>query len=162
MGQVKGNWLTGAHSGRACRHDDIYTRVDSKTGKCYSCKLCNPSESVTEAQVTQRTNFGAISAAISAWIKTEREANSADYQRVKKAFDRQKRYGTLRGYMMARGMAKIEEDGNITINVNVSTTPVINGGGSTSDSGTDSGGSGAGGSGNTDTGGGGIGEPDYE
>lgn len=162
MGQVKGNWLTGAHSGRACRHDDIYTRVDSKTGKCYSCKLCNPSESVTEAQVTQRTNFGAISAAISAWIKTEREANSADYQRVKKAFDRQKRYGTLRGYMMARGMAKIEDDGSITINVNVSTTPVINGGGSTSDSGTDSGGSGAGGSGNTDTGGGGIGEPEYE
>ena len=162
MGQVKGNWLTGAHSGRACRHDDIYTRVDSKTGKCYSCKLCNPSESVTEAQVTQRTNFGAISAAISAWIKTEREANSADYQRVKKAFDRQKRYGTLRGYMMARGMATIEDDGSITINVNVSTTPVINGGGSTSDSGTDSGGSGAGGSGNTDTGGGGIGEPDYE
>ena len=167
MGQVKGNWLTGAHSGRACRHDDIYTRVDSKTGKCYSCKLCNPSESVTEAQVTQRTNFGAISAAISAWIKTEREANSADYQRVKKAFDRQKRYGTLRGYMMARGMATIGDDGSITINVNVSTTPVINGGGSgnTSGGGSDNGGGGSdnsGGGSDNSGGGSGIGEPEYE
>lgn len=52
MGTVKGNWLTGAHSGCACRHDDIYTRVDSKTGKCYSAKLCNPSESVSESQIT--------------------------------------------------------------------------------------------------------------
>ena len=155
MGTVKGNWLTGAHSGRACRHDDIYTRVDSKTGKCYSAKLCNPSESVSESQITQRSNFGAISAAISAWIKTEKEANSADYQRVKKAFDRQKRYGTLRGYMMARGMAVIEDDGSVTINVNPNSAPTINGGGS---SGSDNQG---GGSGTDDTGGGSDVEPEF-
>ena len=127
MGQVKGNWLTGAHSGRACRHDDIYTRVDPKTGKCYSAKLCNPSNVVTEAQMKQRSAFGTLSAAVSAWIKTEKEANSEDYQKVYRAWNRQKRYSSLRGYMMARGMAKIEDDGSVTINVN-SSTPTVNGG----------------------------------
>ena len=139
MGQVKGNWLTGAHSGRACRHDDIYTRVDPKTGKCYSAKLCNPSNVVSEAQMNQRSAFGTLSAAVSAWIKTEKEANSEDYQKVYRAWNRQKRYSSLRGYMMARGMAKIEDDGSVTINVN-SSTPTVNGGGSSnSGSGSDSG-----------------------
>ena len=27
MGKVYGNWVTGLHSGRACKHDDIYTKV---------------------------------------------------------------------------------------------------------------------------------------
>ena len=139
MGQVKGNWLTGAHSGRACRHDDIYTRVDPKTGKCYSAKLCNPSNVVSEAQMNQRSAFGTLSAAVSAWIKTEKEANSEDYQKVYRAWNRQKRYSSLRGYMMARGMAKIEDDGSVTINVNSSTPTVNGGGGSNSGSGSDSG-----------------------
>lgn len=158
MGQVKGNWLTGAHSGRACRHDDIYTRVDPKTGKCYSAKLCNPSNVVTEAQMKQRSAFGTLSAAVSAWIKTEKEANSEDYQKVYRAWNRQKRYSSLRGYMMARGMAKIEDDGSVSINVN-SSAPAISGGGGNTDSG-------SGGSGGSDnqggSGGSGIGEPEYE
>ena len=158
MGTVNGNWLTGAHSGRACRHDDIYTRVDPKTGKCYSAKLCNPSNVVSEAQMNQRSAFGTLSAAVSAWIKTEKEANSEDYQKVYRAWNRQKRYSSLRGYMMARGMAKIEDDGSVSINVN-SSAPAISGGGGNTDSG-------SGGSGGSDnqggSGGSGIGEPEYE
>ena len=158
MGQVKGNWLTGAHSGRACRHDDIYTRVDPKTGKCYSAKLCNPSNVVTEAQMKQRSAFGTLSAAVSAWIKTEKEANSEDYQKVYRAWNRQKRYSSLRGYMMARGMAKIEDDGSVSINVN-SSAPAISGGGGNTDSGSGV----SGGSDNQGgSGGSGIGEPEYE
>ena len=159
MGQVKGNWLTGAHSGRACRHDDIYTRVDPKTGKCYSAKLCNPSNVVSEAQMNQRSAFGTLSAAVSAWIKTEKEANSEDYQKVYRAWNRQKRYSSLRGYMMARGMAKIEDDGSVTINVN-SSTPTVNGGGSSnSGSGSDSG---SGSSGNQGSSGDSAGGSQYE
>ena len=30
MGKVYGNWVTGLHSGRACEHDDIYTKVNKK------------------------------------------------------------------------------------------------------------------------------------
>ena len=50
MGKVQGNWLTGAHSGRACKHENIYTKVDKKTGACYSVKLCNPNTNQTETQ----------------------------------------------------------------------------------------------------------------
>ena len=42
MGIVHGNWLTGTHSGRACKHEKVYTRVNKKTGQCYSAQLCNP------------------------------------------------------------------------------------------------------------------------
>ena len=31
MGKVSGNWITGAHSGRACRRDEVL--------KCQSVKL---------------------------------------------------------------------------------------------------------------------------
>ena len=33
MGIVHGNWLTGTHSGRACKHENVYTRVNRKTVK---------------------------------------------------------------------------------------------------------------------------------
>ena len=103
MGKVSGNWITGVHSGRACRHDDIYTKVNKKTGACYSVKLCNPNTAWSEKVEAQRNSFGAISSAICEWIKVEKEKNSADYQKVKKNFDRQVRFATLRGYMFAKG-----------------------------------------------------------
>ena len=43
MGKVSGNWITGAHSGRACRRDDIYTKVKKDQGtvpdSCLSCEF---------------------------------------------------------------------------------------------------------------------------
>ena len=61
MGRVNVNWITGVYSGRACRHDNIYTKVDRKTGACYSVALCNPNTNWNEVQLQQRANFGAIS-----------------------------------------------------------------------------------------------------
>ena len=75
MGKVYGNWITGVHSGRACRQDDIYTKVNKKTGACYSVKLCNPNTNWSEMVTAQRSSFGAISSALSAWIKAEKEKN---------------------------------------------------------------------------------------
>ena len=66
----------------------------------------------------QRISFGAISSAICEWIKVEKEKNSADYQKVKKNFDRQVRFATLRGYMFARGMYTIDESGLVTVDIN--------------------------------------------
>ena len=118
MGKVYGNWITGTHSGRACRQDDIYTKVNKKTGACYSVKLCNPNTAWSEKVEAQRNSFGAISSAICEWIKVEKEKNSADYQKVKKNFDRQVRFATLRGYMFARGMYTIDESGLVTVDIN--------------------------------------------
>ena len=161
MGKVSGNWLTGAHSGRACRHDDIYTKVDKKTGACYSVKLCHPNANWTERQLSQRTSFGAISSAIAAWLKSEAEAGSADYQKVKKQYDRQSKFSTLRGMMYAKGMFTVDAEGNVTVDITANTQGVQAGGGS---GGSGSGGSGSdsGGSGNEGGGSSGGGMTDYE
>ena len=144
MGTVNGNWLTGAHSGRACNHENIYTKTNRKTGKCYSVKLCNPSTMVSEMQAAHRTSFGIISTTISQWIKEQQALNSADFIYIKTAFDRQTRYATLRGYIMARGLYVVQDDGTVVVDVKKN----LNQSGSASGSQT------PGGSGNTETPGG--------
>ena len=158
MGKVTGNWLTGAHSGRACRHEDIYTRTDRKTGACYSAKLCNPVTEWTEAQKTQRASFGVISSAIAAWIKKESATPSADYLKVKRVYDRQVKYGTLRGMMYAKGMYRVESDGSVVVDVNASNKGAVAGGGSNAGSGSSNPGSGSTGGGTPAPGGGSVGD----
>ena len=123
MGIVHGNWLTGKHSGRACKHENVYTRVNKKTGQCYSAQLCNPNPYRNETQKKVTTAFSVISAAIAAWIATEKakSAPSDDYQKVKLAFDRQTRYATMRGMMMAKGMYKVV-DGAVVVDPNANTS----------------------------------------
>ena len=123
MGIVHGNWLTGTHSGRACKHEKVYTRVNRKTGACYSAQLCNPNPYRNEKQQKVTTAFAVVSAAISAWIATEKakSAPSDEYQKVKLAFDRQTRYSTLRGMMMAKGMYKVE-NGKVVVDPNANSS----------------------------------------
>ena len=154
MGIVHGNWLTGTHSGRACKHEKVYTRVNKKTGQCYSAQLCNPNPYRNEKQQKVTTAFAVISAAISAWIATEKAKStpSDEFKKVKLAFDRQTRYSTLRGMMMAKGMFKVE-NGKVVVDPNANssfasvsgTVQLPAGSGSTSGSQTPSG-SGSGGS----------------
>ena len=110
MGKVSGNWITGAHSGRACNHDDIYTKVNKKTGACYSVKLCNPNTDSNETQLKTQGAFALVSKAASQWVKTEKEANSADYKKAKQMYDRQTKYSTLRGMIIAKGMYTVSAD----------------------------------------------------
>ena len=155
MGKVYGNWITGVHSGRACRQDDIYTKVNKKTGACYSVKLCNPNTNWSEMVTAQRSSFGAISSALSAWIKAEKEKNSEDYQKVKKMYDRQIRFSTLRGMMYAKGMYSIDESGLVTVDINASyNASAPSGGGGSSQTPGGSGGAEDPGSGVSSTGGG--------
>ena len=155
MGKVYGNWITGVHSGRACRQDDIYTKVNKKTGACYSVKLCNPNTNWSEMVTAQRSSFGAISSALSAWIKAEKEKNSEDYQKVKKMYDRQIRFSTLRGMMYAKGMYSIDESGLVTVDINASyNASAPSGGGVSSQTPGGSGGAEDPGSGGSSTGGG--------
>ena len=123
MGIVHGNWLTGTHSGRACKHEKVYTRVNKKTGQCYSAQLCNPNPYRNEKQKKVTTAFAVVSAAISAWIATEKAKStpSEEFKKVKLAFDRQTRYSTLRGMMMAKGMFKVE-NGKVVVDPNANTS----------------------------------------
>ena len=123
MGKVYGNWVTGLHSGRACKHDDIYTKVNKKTGQCYSVKLCNPNTNQTESQKKTVSAFGKVNAAIAAWIKTEKakSAPSEAYLKAVAVFNRQNRYATLRGMIIAKGMYKVE-NGEVVVDPNANTT----------------------------------------
>ena len=123
MGKVYGNWVTGLHSGRACKHDDIYTKVNKKTGQCYSVKLCNPNTNQTESQKKTVSAFGKVNAAVAAWIKTEKakSAPSEAYLKVVAVFNRQNRYATLRGMIIAKGMDKVE-NGEVVVDPNANTT----------------------------------------
>ena len=123
MGIVHGNWLTGTHSGRACKHEKVYTRVNRKTGACYSAQLCNPNPYRNEKQQKVTTAFAVVSAAISAWIATEKAKSTPgeEFKKVKLAFDRQTRYSTLRGMMMAKGMYKVE-NGKVVVDPNANTS----------------------------------------
>ena len=123
MGKVYGNWVTGLHSGRACKHDDIYTKVNKKTGQCYSVKLCNPNTNQTESQKKTVSAFGKVNAAVAAWIKAEKakSAPSEAYQKVVAVFNRQNRYATLRGMIIAKGMYKVE-NGEVVVDPNANTT----------------------------------------
>ena len=121
MGKVQGNWITGAHSGRACKHEDIYTKINKKTGACYSVKLCNPSHERNEAQQKVMNTFARVSKAVNDWLNKEKAAQSEAYMRAKAIFDRQSRYATLRGMMISKGMYTVSSDGTITIDVDART-----------------------------------------
>ena len=176
MGKVYGNWVTGLHSGRACKHDDIYTKVNKKTGQCYSVKLCNPNTNQTESQKKTVSAFGKVNAAVAAWIKTEKakSTQSEAYLKVVTVFNRQNRYATLRGMIIAKGMYKVE-NGEVVVDPNANTTfatisstvqlpdgsgsanaPAGGSGGSTSGSQTPSGGSDSGSGGGSSDGDGGF------
>ena len=174
MGKVYGNWVTGLHSGRACKHDDIYTKVNKKTGQCYSVKLCNPNTNQTESQKKTVSAFGKVNAAVAAWIKAEKAKStpSEAYLKVVAVFNRQNRYATLRGMIIAKGMYKVE-NGEVVVDPNANTTfatisstvtlpdgsanaPAGGSGGSTSGSQTPSGGSDSGSGGGSSDGDGGF------
>lgn len=121
MGKVTTNWLTPGHSGSPCHHDDIYTKMNKKTGAVYSVKLCNPSDSCNELQATGRNAFGVISAALSAWINANKDPETTDYKKVKAQYERQTKYSSIRGLMMALGMYTVGEDGEVVVDVNART-----------------------------------------
>lgn len=130
MGKVKTTWLLPGHTGRPCHHEDIYTKMNRKTGQVYSVKLCNPSDKVTPNMTAHRTEFGAISSAINAWInanKADTAADHAAYLALKAQFDRQHSKSTLRGYMMAKNLATVQTDGSVKIAFGTYSTTVAAG-----------------------------------
>ena len=77
----------------------------------------------TYFRIRHTTAFSVISAAISAWIATEKAKStpSDEFKKVKLAFDRQTRYSTLRGMMRAKGMYKVE-NGKVVVDLNANSS----------------------------------------
>lgn len=114
MGTLKGVM----HSGRPNRTSTVYTRTNKKTGRCHTVAIRNPNTNWTEKQVAGRNVFGLKNSAVCAWIRTNKEESASDhkiYKQVKTKYDRQNVYASLRGYMIAKGMVEVQDDGSVKI-----------------------------------------------
>ena len=100
MALIKPMELLTALSGKVCGHSNKYFAV--RNGTQYTGTICNPyTGEPSEAQVKHRQKVAG--AALKLNQLTEKELQ--DY---KTAFSKQKKYRTLRGFMMSQEMAKIQ------------------------------------------------------
>lgn len=123
MANLSFNWLLAAMSGKACRHDDVYTKTNKQTGRSYAVKLCNPADpaNATAAQKAQRSKFAVLSSAVSQWLTTEKASNSgngsAAYNKALAAYKSQHKYGSLRGFVLSKYATFDSSTGKVTITV---------------------------------------------
>jgi len=145
MAKINFNWLLTNMNGKACGHDEVYTKTNKQTGKSYAVKLCNPVDgsNATEAQVRQRTKFGALCKAVCEWMATEKAKESGSgsvaYNKALAAFKGQHTIGSFRGFIMAKYATYDAATGSVTIKVsNIKSDVTPSGGGGTASGGDDS------------------------
>ena len=91
MAKIEPMDLVKSLSGKLCGHSDISFAKKGDTQ--YTMKRCNKRTSApSEAELSQRTKFAAISAAVNARVKANDPSDLA-------AFKAQKKYKTLRKYL---------------------------------------------------------------
>ena len=144
MATLSFNWLLAGMKGKACSHDEVYTKTNKQTGKSYAVKLCNPADPTlaTAAQKTQRSKFGVISRAVSAWLETEKAKEGGDgsvaYNKALAAYRSQHKIGSFRGFVMSKYVTYDAATKQVTITVGATSSTVS--GGSTPGGGSGSGG----------------------
>lgn len=101
MSKIKPMALIESMSGKICQHSDMY--FFERNGKVFTGKICNPStKEPTEAQLAVQEKFKTAHANTQAAIDDPEQL--AAYQT---AYDAQKKYSTLRGYIFAQEFAKL-------------------------------------------------------
>ena len=97
MAKIEPMDLVKSLSGKLCGHSDISFAKKGDTQ--YTMKRCNKRTSApSEAELSQRTKFAAISAAVNARVKANDPADLA-------AFKAQKKYKSFRSYIWAQEWA---------------------------------------------------------
>lgn len=103
MGKVTMNWLTTGHSGRACKADSVYTKINRQTHQVTSSKLCNPYQGeASSLQIQHRSRFGIVSKACQEFIKKGKAQPTAEFNEIVKAYKAQHKCGSLLGYLMQK------------------------------------------------------------
>ena len=101
MSLIKPNALIESMSGKICGHSDMY--FFRKNGKVFSGKICYPStKEPTANQLAQRTKFSTARANAATAL-----ADPAQKAAYLTAFKAQKKYKTLRGYVIAKEYEKL-------------------------------------------------------
>ena len=85
--------------GKICKHSDVIYK--EMYGTQFTSQICNPyTGEPSAAQTAQRTRFATAKANVAALTTAEIDA-------YKDAFQKQKKYRSLQGYMLAKEMAKL-------------------------------------------------------
>ena len=135
-------WLTGGMSGRADRTSNTYTKQSSITGKTIAVTLRNPVtyDKQGAKQIAQQNKFHALTKGIATFCRriSADNASAEDkeiYKSLVSTVRGQHRYGTVRGYLMAKCASVNEEltqvkisyrDHEETINVSFQARGVVN------------------------------------
>ena len=94
--------LVKSMTGKICQHSDISFAQRGET--LYTQKRCNPRDleknPYSTAELARQTKFTTALANVAALTSTEIDA-------YKEAFEKQKKYSSLRGYMFAQEYAKL-------------------------------------------------------
>ncbi len=109
-------WLTGGMSGRADRTSNTYTKQSSITGKTIAVTLRNPVtyDKQGAKQIAQQNKFHALTKGIATFCRriSADNASAEDkeiYKSLVSTVRGQHRYGTVRGYLMAKCASVNEE-----------------------------------------------------
>ena len=109
-------WLTGGMSGRADRTSNTYTKQSSITGKTIAVTLRNPVgyDKQGAKQIAQQNKFHALTKGIATFCRRISAANASAedkeiYKSLVSTVRGQHRYGTVRGYLMAKCASVNEE-----------------------------------------------------
>ena len=116
MAIVRPMWLTGGMSGRADKTSNTYTKQTSITGKTVAVTLRNPVgyDKQGEKVIAAQNKFHALSTGVSTFYRRisaigASAEDQALYKSIVSFVRGQHRYGTVRGYLMAK-CATVNED----------------------------------------------------
>ncbi len=83
------------------RESNVYIR-QGRNGKVYAIQREeNYQQTRTEEQAKMRSSFGQLSHQVYVWMHTPENLSSETYAKAERAFKRQDRYTTIRGFLMA-------------------------------------------------------------
>ena len=96
-------------SGKVCEHSDMYFRTNKQTDKVVTGKLCNPSEAEpSEAQLKVQTRFTKLNEAARAIL-----ADPEQRAKYETAYRKQRRVGSLLGYVIKKIKSQYDENGEL-------------------------------------------------
>ena len=109
MAKIKPIETVKSMSGKVCKHSEIYFRTNKQTGKTVTGKLCNPSDAEpTEAQLKVKTRFTKLTEAARVIM-----ADPEQRAKYEKAYLKQRRIGSLMGYIVHKIKHLYDENGEL-------------------------------------------------
>ena len=91
--------MVKSYSGKICEHSDTY--FAKKGGTLYTGKICNPRTKLFSAEeLARQAKFAQARAAVKALTEEQKASYAEDFRK-------QKKYGSLQGYMFAMEYAKL-------------------------------------------------------